>query len=260
MKTQKYILIALAFVLSLTSMDCIGKRYEKKETSEYKIGINGKNRISIENVNGIIEITKSDSTEGVYVKADMIAKVKKKELDKPFSELSIEIDTSGDVIKIIGDYHKEKHFFNFQVNENPKIDFKIRVPESFKVDVDNVNGKIDARNIKGDMKITLVNGDIRMDQTPGNNIIDITNGDIRQILDSTKGFSIDVVNGDVYVDISKNYQGEISADIVHGKIDFNNLDVIVRSDEKKSFRGYIGNRNTTIKCDVVNGKIVFNGR
>lgn len=259
MKTQKYILIVLALIFTFSASGC-GKRYEKKETSEYKISVQGKTEVSIENINGKINVTRGDSTEGIYVKADMISYVKKRDLDKPQGEVRIEIDSSGDVVKVIGNYNREKHFFNFETGKNAKIDFFVKVPAGLKVDVDNVNGKVEISNISEDIKVNLVNGDVALQNTSGNNVVDLTNGSVKGILDSTMGMNIDVINGSITIDLSKNYKGEISADIVHGKINFNDLDVIVRSDEKKSFRGYIGNSSKTIKCEVVNGKITFNGK
>jgi uncharacterized lipoprotein YehR (DUF1307 family) len=259
MKTQKYILIVFALILTISAASC-GKRYEKKETAEYRINANGKTEISVENINGKIIVTRGDSTEGIYVKADMISYVKKRDLDKSNGDVRIEIDSSGNTVKIKGTYNREKHFINFETGKNSKIDFLVRVPAGLKVDVENVNGKVDISNISEDVKVNLINGDITLQNTAGTNIIDLTNGSVKGTFDSTKGMNIDVVNGNINLDLSKNYQGEINADIVHGKINFNDLNVTVRSDEKKSFRGYIGNSIKTIKCEVVNGKITFNGK
>ncbi len=259
MKNSKYFILLIALVLSFSSLNCLSKRYDKKETSEFRINLNGKSKILLENVNGTIELEKGDSADGLYVKADMIGYVKKKDLDKPLEDVSVKIDTAGNVIKVTGEYESEHSIFNFN-NKNPKINFILKVPAGLPIEIDNVNGDFDASNISNDFKITLVNGDIMFENTSGKNEIDVTNGKVRGNLDSTKGLSIDLINGSINLTIPKTYTGKLTADVVNGKINYNNLDLTNSSDEKKSLRAYIVNKDKEIKCDIVNGKITFTGK
>jgi DUF4097 and DUF4098 domain-containing protein YvlB len=259
MKNSKYFILLIAFVLSFTSLNCLSKRYDKKETAEFRINLNGKSKISLENVNGTIELEKGDSAEGLYIKADMIGYVKKKDLDKPLEDLSVKIDTSGNVIIVTGEYESKHSFFNFN-NKSSKINFIIKVPAGLPIEIDNVNGDFDARNISNDFKLTLVNGDIILENTSGKNEIDVTNGKVKGNLDSTKGLSIEAINGSINLTIPKTYNGKLSADVVNGKINYENLELTNVSDEKKSLRAYIVNKDKEIKCDLVNGKITFTGK
>lgn len=259
MKNSKYFILLIALALSFTSLNCLSKKYDKKETTEFRINLNGKSKISLDNVNGSIELEKGDSADGMYVKAEMIGYVKKRDLDKPLEGISVKIDTTGSVIKVTGEYESRHNFFNFNT-KTPKINFVLKVPAGLSIEVDNVNGDFDARNISNDFKITLVNGDIKMENTSGNNEIDVTNGKVKGILDSTKGLQIDVINGSINLTIPKTYNGKLTADVVNGKINYDNLELTNVSDDKKSLRAYIGNKDKEIKCDLVNGKITFTGK
>jgi DUF4097 and DUF4098 domain-containing protein YvlB len=265
MKLSKYLLLITVIALSFTSFNCYSKRYEKKESVEYKINTDKKIRISIENISGKIDIQRADSTEGLSVKADMVGSVRKRDLDKHLENVSVEIDTIGDEIRIKGYINKEKTFFNFH-NINESIDFKLRVPPGLPITIDNVNGSFNARNISNDIKLTLVNGDITLENTSGKNEIDVTNGKVKGVYDSTKGINIDAINGSITLTIPKTYEGSIIADVVNGKIKYDNLALTNMAndsdefDEKKSLRAYIGNKQKEVKCDLVNGKIEFIGK
>lgn len=259
MKNTKYFILLIALALSFTSLNCLSKKYEKKETAEYRINLNGKSKISLDNVNGTIELEKGDSAVGLYVKADMIGYMKKKDFDKPLEDVRVSIDSTGDIIIVKGEYERKNSFFNFNYN-NPKINFVLKVPAGLPVDIENINGDFKARNISNDLKVTLVSGDINLENTSGKNEIDVTNGKVKGNYDSTKGINIDVINGGIALIIPKNYNGSLIADVVNGKIVYNNLDIVNASDENKSLRAYIGNKDKEIKCDLVNGKITFTGK
>jgi DUF4097 and DUF4098 domain-containing protein YvlB len=230
MKLSKCLLIITVTALSFTSLNCFSKRYEKRESVEYKINTDKKIRISLENISGKIDIQKADSSEGLSIKADMIGSVKKKDLDKPFENMSVEIDTSGSEIQIKGNFDREKIIFNFG-NKKASIDFKLRVPPGLPLMIDNVNGDFNARNISNDLKVTLVNGDVILENTTGKNEIDLTNGKVKGSYDSTKGINIEAINGSITLTIPKTYQGSLIADVVNGKISYDNLTVTNMSDE-----------------------------
>ena len=87
----------------------------------------------------------------------------------------------------------------------------------------------------------------------------MTNGSIKGSIDSVKNFKADVINGNISLNLGKNFTGDVNADIVNGKISYDNLNFSSVTSEKKSFHGYIGNRENELRLSVVNGKITLNG-
>src|SRR5512146_2078487 len=116
MKSKSLLLFFLIAVFVLSSAGCSLKKYDKREVSEYKINTAGKTKVTLENTIGTVKIYKGDSAAGLVIKAEKIAHVKKRDLDKPFTEASVEIDSSSDIIRITGEIQKSKGFFKFDIN------------------------------------------------------------------------------------------------------------------------------------------------
>lgn len=263
MKLTKYAIIFITLIIiPFLTINCgsLGKRYEKKEVSEYRINTSGKNKITLTNVTGNIKVSKGDSSSILIVKAEKTGKVRKKDLDKPLESPRVVLDTSSDVINISGELSKSKvQFFNFGTSGN-SIDFDVRLPENIKLSVDNTNGKIDLNNIVNELDISLVNGSLIFYNLSGNVSLDVTNGSINGTVDSSKGMKINVVNGGVNLTIDTLYKGIVQAEVVNGKIIHENMKFIQLTDDKKSFKGVLGSGSNEIRIEVVNGKVKLLGK
>lgn len=256
---KRLLFISLTAIFAISSFNCSLKKYEKREVSEYKINTVGKTKITLENVSGTIKVNKGDSTTGLIVKAEKIAKVKKRDLDKPFTESSVEIDTSADIIRITSEMEKSKGFFKFEIGGGNRINYTITLPPGLKLSVDNTNGNVELNELTNDLDISVINGNIEVERTPGQNTFDITNGKMKGSLDSSKGFSVNVVNGNVDFTLGKNFSGNFKMETINGRISHDNLDFSTVVSEKNDFKGKLGDSDAEIKIDVVNGRIALTG-
>lgn len=264
MKIKTLLLMTLLAAFALISMDCSFKRYDKREVSEYKVNLSGKTKVTLENFSGRIKVFKGDSATGLVVKVDKIAHVKKRDLDKPFSEAWVEIDSSSEIIRIKSGYQKSKGWLKFQFNDrdanSTDMNYDITIPPGVKLSVENVNGDVDFINIGNDLDISIINGDMDVDNISGNNNINITNGKLTGSLDSTKGLKVDIINGKVDLALGSKFSAHFKTETINGKIEQENLNFATLSSEKKSLRGRIGESNAEVNIDMTNGKILLKAK
>ncbi len=241
----------------------LSKKYVKSDKEVHRVSAEGKKTILIENINGNISFVRSSDSGIVKIVAEKEIKVKKKYLNTPFDEITIEIDSAGNEIKIesIINNKGRDDGFNFNFDRKQKVDYEISVPEGISISVENVNGKISADNISNDLKIDQVNGSVDLDNYSGLLECDLTNGSFSGVIDSTKGININVINGSVTLNLSNYISARVNAQSENGKISTDNLKFSDIIQEKKSFKGNLGTEDnrSEIIIETVNGKIVLTG-
>jgi hypothetical protein len=135
-------------------LNCTFKRYEKRESTEHRINLFGKTKVTLENFNGRIKVFKGDSASGLVIKVEKIAHVKKRDLDKLFTEAWVDIDSSSEIVRVTSGYEKSKGWLKFQFNDrnanSTDMNYDITVPPGVKFSVENVNGDVDFTNIEND--------------------------------------------------------------------------------------------------------------
>ncbi len=264
MKIKNLLLIILLFTFAFSSMDCTFKRYDKREVSEYKVNLAGKTKVTLENFNGKIKVFKGDSATGLVIKIEKIAHVKKRDLDKPFSEAWVSIDSSSEIVRITSEYQKSKGWLKFKFNDHDAnttdMNYDITIPPGVKLSVENVNGDVDFTNIGNDLDISIINGDMDVDNIPGNNNINITNGKLKGSLDSTKGMKVDIINGKVDLALGNKFSADFKIETVNGRIEHENIDFATLTGEKKNLHGRIGESNAEVNIDIVNGKVILKAK
>jgi hypothetical protein len=264
MKIKTLLLITLLGVFAFSSMDCTFKRYDKREVAEYRIGLEGKTKVTLENFNGRIKVFKGDSAAGLIVKVEKIARVKKRDLDKPFTEAWVSIDSSSEIVRINSEYEKSKGLIKFKLNDKDanttRINYTITVPPGLKLSIDNINGDIEFTNIENDLDVELLNGDVEVDNISGINKFDIGNGKLKGSMDSTRGLIVDILNGRVDLKLDNTFSAKFNIDVGNGKIEYKNLNLETLQSEKKTLRGRIGDSNAEVKIDIANGRVILKNK
>lgn len=255
-KLLPLILIIVFFISSLQGCSFFQKRYEKTETREFKISSAGKTKIILENKNGNIIVRKNSSDSMILLNAEIKVNVTKKELNEPLKNFEISIDTSSNEIRISNKTtYREEEFLNFGNWHNNGINYTLYLPNGLDADISSTNGKLEASDISNNITGSTVNGKISFVNTSGLLKLETTNGKISAELDSTRGMTLDVVNGSINLKLSPSFSGIFHVDWVNGSFkydDFNFQDV---NKDKKFFKGKIGNSGSEIKISTVNGSI-----
>jgi len=260
--TLMFKLFSLIIVLSFFATSIMGcslfrKKYEKKETKEYKLSVINKKKIQLDNLNGDIKIKSNSFDNNLIVKADITVYLTKKELDKEDDYTKVSFDTTESTIRISTERKSTRNHFVFFGSQHDKINYEIDVPSGISVSVDNTNGRITLEKMDNDVKIDLVNGDIKFSRLSGQLDFDVTNGKIKGDADSTKGMSINTVNGNVELTLSEYFTGKFNMQTVNGKISKKDFNFKNTNEEKRSFKGELGSNGPDVKIETVNGKITL---
>ncbi|MBK6507198.1 MAG: hypothetical protein IPG02_16455 [Ignavibacteria bacterium] len=101
------------FALSLTAALMFGcgifsERYEKTETEDRTISAIGKTKLVLENISGKNRTESVNRQRRYQNRCPKKLSVRKKDLDKPFDEIKIRVDTTGSEIKIEADINTNK--------------------------------------------------------------------------------------------------------------------------------------------------------
>jgi len=260
MMLRRILLFAIVGVFSFSTLNCAFKRYEKREVSEFRVNLSGKTKVDLDNANGDIKVVKGDSVSGLVIRAEKIAKVKKRDLNKPFTEARVEIDSSSEIIKINTEFVDKSSIFRFDFDKGTVINFNITVPPGVKLSIDNVNGDLKLTEISNDIEANIINGNVDVDNVSGADKFEITNGKFRGSADSTKGMVINIINGGVDLKLDSTFSANFRIETVNGKITQEDLNFETLATEKNYLRGRIGSSNAEVKIDIVNGKVKLAGK
>lgn len=255
MSRQNKFLFIILCILSVYMTGCgsFGRKYTKTETDKFTLNAVNKKTFSLENISGNITVTKSEDST-IKITAVKEVKVRKKDLQTPLDEIKITLDTVTSTIKIsydVDDYNDGP----FSRVRQPEITYTIQVPSFIDLKIDNVHGTISLNNLENNTNIDLITGEINMEHVSGNIRIDMANGDVTGSIDSTKGISIDLLNGDIRFTLNPGVNAKLEAEWAHGKFEYEGLSFTNMDKERERFTGVLGTGTSDIKIDVTNGKI-----
>lgn len=253
-RQNKFLFIILCILtVYMTGCSSLGRKYTKTETDKFTLNAANKRTISLENISGDITITKSEDST-IKITAVKEVKVRKKDLETPFDEIRITIDTVTSTVKI----GYEADDFDeglFSKVRQPEITYTIQVPSFLDLKIDNVHGNISLNNLENNTNIDLITGEVNMEHVSGNIRIDMANGDVTGLIDSTKGISVELINGDIRFTLNAGVNAKLDAEWAHGKFEYDGLSFTNVDKERERFRGVLGTGASDIKIDIVNGKI-----
>lgn len=226
-----------------------------KETEEFSFEINAGGRISLENINGDIQIT---GDEGDKVKIIAFKKAGKQEY---MDELKIVVDADSDYIRIETKHpNKRDSWFNWGSNRSGSVSYEISVPTGVNLDkITTVNGDIEIEAVSGNVKAETVNGDLIASGLASNVDLETVNGGVNADFDSLgsdQRVSAEAVNGRIVVELPADASARVHAETVNGSIDADDFGLHVdKGFVGRECDGEIGNGDARISLDTVNGSI-----
>lgn len=258
----KYIAAILILGLSMTAFNgcsLLRKRVEKTEKVEYKLSATNKTKITVDDTNGEIKITRTNDTLGVVtIEAEKSYDVRYDEQDKPIENVKIVIDTTGSEIMVKTEIIRNNGMF--KRDKGGSVDYNIKIPANMDVAIDNTNGDIMLVGLNGDIDIETINASINLSGCSGMIKVEGVNGGVYGNFDSTKGVNIELVNGLVKLGGMKNISADVNAQTINGRVKFNNLDFSNVVAEKKSLTGKLGAGGNIIYVSTVNGSITLDAQ
>ena len=235
--------VAALFALALA----IPVHAEVKEEFHKTVALNADGRVSLDNVNGSVEITGWNRNE-VQIDA-----VKSASDQQKLDDMTIEVKGSGNSVEIETKFAKK-------VNNNPGgVSYTLHVPQNARIDKINlVNGSMTVQKLTGEINANLVNGKVQASDLTGSADLATVNGTIEanySSLTSVREIKLKSVNGTIDLRLPQSPNADIQASTVNGGISTEFPLQVKGKWVGKSLSGTLGSGGVHIELSNVNGSI-----
>lgn len=226
-----------------------------KDTEEMTFDVAKGARVSLENINGDISISR-----GSDGKVHLVA-YKKAGRQEYLDELKVVVDADEHYVRIETRHPKsEGGWFSWGNDSSGSVAYELEVPADTDLDsITTVNGDVKVSGVNGLVKAETVNGSLTVSGLVGDVDLETVNGSIEaefdQLADGQR-VTADAVNGKITLRVPSDASARVSAETVNGSI---NADDFGLEPEKgfvgRDLSGQIGGGDARISLDTVNGSI-----
>ena len=234
MKKILLIFIITLFFYSCTENSLSSNTYEAEDTETHIILLSTQVLLIVENTNGTVTITASDTAANMY--CDIVKKVisNESESDAQSHLQDIEISIEDNVADV---KFEVDHPMN--TDRNYEVRFDIIMPNDFNFALALGNGNITMQTRTRAMNINLGNGNV---------ISDVTLAD-------TCAAAISVGNGNINFTIPSGTNAQLAASVGNGTITNNGLNFQNQHSTNNQFNGTLGNGSGNIVLSIGNGNV-----
>ncbi len=233
-------LVALALTLPVHA--------EVKEEFHKTVPLSANGSVSLDNVNGSVEITGWNKNE-VQIDA-----VKSASDQQKLNDMKIEVNGGGNSVEIKTTY--AKHFMN---NNPGGVHYTLHVPENARIDKINlVNGSLAVQKLTGGINASLVNGKVQASDLTGTADLATVNGTIEadyNSLTSVREIKLKSVNGSINLRLPQSPNADVDASTVNGGITTDFPLQVKGHWVGKNMTGTLGSGGVHIELNNVNGSI-----
>lgn len=250
MKTR-ILLIALAALVGSPLLHA--DDYSSKEPFSRTATFSPTGKITVENVNGDIDIQTWDRNE-ILIEGEKSAKTDE---ELKLIDLTIDLKESNAAIKV----RLPKRSGLFSNNIRASVSFKITVPATVALEkIAVVNSSVRIKGVRGSVNAESVNGRVSAHNLAGNVKLETVNGEIVAEVSSViagQRLSFQTVNGAITVNLPADTGADTHASVVNGSIDCDFPLTVQGRIVGKKLSGKIGDGRATLSAESVNGSIRF---
>jgi DUF4097 and DUF4098 domain-containing protein YvlB len=240
------LLLTAVFSLVLTARASVKETFRQT----YPLALDG--TISLENVNGEVEITAWDKAE-VSLVADKVAQD-----DDELKRLEILVEAKPDRLMVKTHYVKKAIWSFFGNWGNASVHYKLLVPATVRLDkIDGVNSVITVTGVKGTVNLDAVNGAIKATGLAADARLNSVNGGVAaefSSLEKVTEVKLASVNGAVELTLPKGANASLKTSSVNGKSSIEQPIKLSRSGWN-GVTGEIGAGGPRVSIETVNGGI-----
>ena len=236
--------------------DVRNSNYFESESFSYSMSAGRQTRLTIKGINGNITLIGKSGSDSVIIFGEKkVGSESVSDAREHLRYLSVNVQNYSNEILAITTQPDDAHGRNYTVN------YYVYLPDNYEVYTDNVNGIIKIESINNFVKVSNVNGEVRLSNINGATNISIVNGTIqcKQYLPLNAAAQMNMVNGNIYMDIPTTTSAEVTASVVIGDISTSNLAFSKQFKTINSLSGSLGGGYGKIKLNTVNGRIVITG-
>ncbi len=209
--------------------------------------------VSVDNVNGDIDITAWDKNE-----VSLVAEKRAKD-DEELKRLELVIDAQPNHLSVKTKVQKKSTWSLFGGwSNNSSVRYRLMVPAGARLEkIDSVNSDITVTGVKGPVNLDTVNGTIEATGLAADARLDSVNGSLSAefaSVEKVREVKLDSVNGRATVTLPKGSSASIDADSVNGRVSVDQA-IKLGKTGRHELRGEIGSGGPHISLDTVNGSI-----
>ena len=226
---------------------------EIHQNFNFVVPLTADGRLSLDNVNGKIEITPCSSN------AVVITGVKRGTNRSQLEAVQTDIDSESDHVTVHTRIPKKK----FGWKDDVKVDYTVQVPKGAQLDkISSVNGQIVIREIGGDINVSTVNGTAQVKDIIKNLKVSTVNGTIETGIKETRAgqsVSLDTVNGKIAVTLPAEPNVRANGETLNGSIRSDYPELVVKKEFPvgKHLNGTVGDGGCNLKVTTVNGAVAI---
>lgn len=233
---------------------------QESERSNWTGNLGNGRTVYVHNVNGAVRF-EVGSGNSVQVEA-----TKRARRSSSFDRVRIETREDGGDIIICALYNEnatctrdgirgERNRDRNWRDDQPSVEFVVRVPRSARVDANTVNGDVTIPEIDGTVSASTVNGDVEARSSRGRVSASTVNGSINVggSLDGDVEYS--TVNGSVTVELPAGLNADVDLSTVNGRISTDFPITFDGTINPRRIRASIGNGGPNVRIRTVNGSI-----
>jgi Toastrack DUF4097 len=247
--TRRYDSLGAAFLGGLLALFlAISAHAQVSQEFHRTVSLPSNGRVSLDNVNGDVEITGWDRNE-VQIDA-----VKRARDQQRLDEAQIEVEAGSDYVKVRTQYPHN------HTNNNPaSVHYTLHVPQNARLDrISLVNGALTVQKVVGGVDASLVNGKAHISDLSGEASISSVNGSIEAnyaSLSNVREIRLKSVNGSVELGLPASPNADVKASTVNGGIKSDFPLTVQGSFVGHNVNGTLGSGGTRIDLSNVNGSI-----
>lgn len=230
MKPYNFIVtfLLLIFFVSSAMTEATVSEYTKKINKEFNV--NADALTSIQNKYGNVEIISSNRSSVKFEITILVEARNQDRADELFSKIDVDFSASSSRVSAITEFEKQNKNWNWgKNNENYQVHYRVELPNSNRLDVDNKYGNVSVTDMNADVKLTLKYGNGNLQNIggdfqgeigyAGNCDLGAVGGNV-DLQIAYSGFSVEsAVKGFVQSKYSKMEFGRIDALTIESKYD-----------------------------------------
>lgn len=254
--------VRLAVVLLLALAPAIASAATVTERFEQTFEVEPDTRIRLRNTNGNVTVT-TWSRQEVEIVAEKYARGGDREsAEAALDEIAIDIDRSPGRLAIETELPRSSSgvmSWLFGRHVDTSVSYDIRVPESARLDVTTVNGRLVSSGPAAEQRLRSTNGRIRVEAAGGDVEARTTNGSIDVELGTSvaaAAIELSTTNGSITLALPPDLAGRLEARTVNGSVTSDLPVTIEGSTSRRRLDADLnGGGDTRIGLRTVNGSI-----
>ena len=232
--------------------DVNNNRFSAEEPFSFQLNPTDQTHLIVRAINGSVEIIGTSDSAHVEVSGVRIVQAgSQRDAENYLARLDVNIRMNTGEIEVETEQPSDTNGREFIVN------YQIRVPANWDVDLIHVNGEVEVDSLDGALDINHTNGNIVISDVTGDLYVDLTNGQIsaKTANQQPRICRMTIVNGQMIVTIPESTDATFSASVTNGQVSVRNLTMDNLSSRLNAVSGTLGAGQGEITLRAVNGNI-----